>query len=63
MSVSALWWGDQKVRDSLDRLEIRDVKMDIEEPGWMGGCGLDLAGSGRDNGRALVNAVINFRFT
>jgi hypothetical protein len=49
-----------KERDHLEELCIDNIKLDIQEVGWVGKDWIDLD-QNRDMWQALVNAVMNLR--
>jgi hypothetical protein len=57
------WWDSQKGKRPLERPKRRwvdNIKIDLRETGWDGMDWIDLA-QDRDQWRALVNTIINFR--
>jgi hypothetical protein len=49
-----------KERDHLEELGIDNIKLDIQEVGWVGMDWIDLA-QNRDMWQALVNTVMNLQ--
>jgi hypothetical protein len=54
------WWESQKERDHLEDQDVGGWTMDLREIGWDGVNWIDLA-QDKDQWRALVNTVMNFR--
>jgi hypothetical protein len=56
---------DSRPTDPLDSITVFvgvfSLRLDIKEVGWVGGCGLDIFGTGREKWRAVMNAAMNIR--
>jgi hypothetical protein len=63
LSENRYWWESEKQKRPLGRPKRRwvdNIKMDLREIGWDGVIWIDMA-QDRDQWRAVVNRVLNFR--
>jgi hypothetical protein len=58
--VGFVWFSEPAMTVVNKLIFLDNIKMDLREIGWDGGDWIDLA-QGRDQWRALVNAVMNLR--